>query len=50
MGVACLNASPADTDGARFHLERAKEMLDCLKTNAQACGEVWCAYHILLLR
>jgi hypothetical protein len=38
MGVAALTAEPNDLESARFHLDRAKEMLDELLAQYLAAG------------
>ena len=41
MGVAAMSCQPRDSSSARYHLERAKEMMEALKEAAQMTnGEV----------
>ena len=38
MGVAHLSAVPVDVEASRFHLDRAKEMVEVLLQDAKAHG------------
>ncbi len=40
MGIAATSLPNPDIASARYHLEKAKDMMSCLKSNSESINEV----------